>query len=565
MSLTLGTSFSDAPTTKSPIRSGKKEMGRSSANFHPNVWGDRFVMMPSKEMETDASTKQRAEMLKQEVKKMLHDVSGSLQELNLINEIQRLGVAYHFEAEISNALERIYNREKNENGINDCDLHAVALRFRLLRQHGYNVSSDVFKKFKDENGEFEARFRNDVRGLLSLYEAAYFGTQEDGHLDEAIAFTTKHLKSLLPHLSSPLSDLVKLALDLPLLKRIERLQSKHFISIYQQDEDRNNVLLEFAKIDFNILQALHRKELNEITRWWNESDLPRKLPFIRDRLVECYIWMLELYYEPQYSQSRRMTTILLILTSSMDDIYDVYGKLEELERYTVAVERWEREALDQLPDYMRVHLGVLLTVVENFEDELGKEGKSFHLAYVKKAFAELTKAYIKEARWANAEHVPALEEYVDNAVVSSAYPLITTMSLLGMGKVATKEAFEWTISLPNAVRQCSMICRLVNDIMSNQSEQERVHVASAVQCCMKEFSTTYEEACKILQEKIARAWKDLNKECLHPIPVSLELIRRPLNLARAIEFYYQCRDGYSDSAFEIKDYITMLLVEPAVV
>ncbi|KAL5972720.1 Trehalose-6-P synthase/phosphatase complex synthase subunit [Asimina triloba] len=313
-------------------------------------------------------------MLKQDVKKMLDHVSDSdLQEMNLINEIQRLGVAYHFEAEINNALERICNKQKNENEINDGDLHAVALRFRLLGQHGYNVSSDMFKKFKDEDGEFKTGLRNDARGLLSLYEAAYFGTREDEILDEAVAFSSKHLKSLLPHLSSPLSDLVKLALDLPLLKRIERLQSRHFISIYQEDKDRNDVLLEFAKIDFNILQALHKKELNEITRWWNESDLPRKLPFVRDRLVECYIWILGLYYEPQYSQSRRMTTILVILTSIMDDIYDVYGKLDELELYTVAVERWNWETLDQLPDYMKVHLGVLLTVVENFGEELGKE------------------------------------------------------------------------------------------------------------------------------------------------------------------------------------------------
>ncbi|KAL5972717.1 eukaryotic peptide chain release factor subunit [Asimina triloba] len=190
------------------------KMESSCANFHPNGWGDRFAIMPSKEMqEIDASTKQRAEMLKQDVKKMLGHVSDSdLQDMNFINEIQRLGVAYHFE-------------------------------------------------FKDEDGEFKTGLRNDARGLLSLYEAAYFGTREDEILDEA-----KHLKSLLPHLSSPLSDLVKLVLDLPLLKRIERLQSRHFISIYQEDKDPNDVLLEFAKIDFNILQALHKKELNEITK-----------------------------------------------------------------------------------------------------------------------------------------------------------------------------------------------------------------------------------------------------------------------------------------------------------
>ncbi|KAL5998577.1 threalose-6-phosphate phosphatase [Asimina triloba] len=198
----------------------------------------------------DELTKQRAEKLKHEVKKMLHDhVSGSIQELNFINEIQRLGVAYHFETEIRSALNKIYNAKNNDN--DDEDIYAVALRFRLLRQEGYNVSSDVFKKFKDEKGDFKASLRDNIPGLLSLYEAAYFSTRDDSILDEALDFTTNQVNSVLSHLSSPLSELVKLALDLPLLKRIERLQSRYFISIYQKGKGKNDVLLEFAKLDFN--------------------------------------------------------------------------------------------------------------------------------------------------------------------------------------------------------------------------------------------------------------------------------------------------------------------------
>ncbi|KAL5998588.1 threalose-6-phosphate phosphatase [Asimina triloba] len=276
----------DLPTTDQQLPI-KKEIGRASANYHPSVWGDRFA-------EIDEQTKQRAEKLKHDVKKMLRD--PSIQELDLINEIQRLGVAYHFETEIRSALNRIYNAENNDN--DDEDIYAVALRFRLLRQEGYNVSSDVFKKFKDEKGDFNAALRDNIPGLLSLYEAAYFSTRDDSILDEALDFTTNQLNSVLPHLSSPLSELVKLALDLPLLKRIERLQSRYFISIYQQDKGRNDVLLEFAKLDFNILQSLHKKELSELSRWWKENDFARKLPYIRDRLVECYYWVLAVYYEP---------------------------------------------------------------------------------------------------------------------------------------------------------------------------------------------------------------------------------------------------------------------------
>ena len=72
---------------------------------------------------------------------MINEVSVTnrpLDQLELIENLQRLGLAYHFETEIKNILHNIYNNKddkwKNEN------LYATSLEFRLLRQHGYNVS-----------------------------------------------------------------------------------------------------------------------------------------------------------------------------------------------------------------------------------------------------------------------------------------------------------------------------------------------------------------------------------------------------------------------------------------
>ncbi|CAK7323922.1 unnamed protein product, partial [Dovyalis caffra] len=57
-----------------------------------------------------------------------------------IDLIQRLGVAYHFESEIDEMLHQFYDRSDDQD-IDVHDLQMVALRFRLLRQQGHNISS----------------------------------------------------------------------------------------------------------------------------------------------------------------------------------------------------------------------------------------------------------------------------------------------------------------------------------------------------------------------------------------------------------------------------------------
>lgn len=68
-------------------------------------------------------------------------------------------------------------------------------------------------------------------------------------------------------------------------------------------------------------------------------DFARKLPFARDRMVECYFWIIGVYFEPQYCLARKILTKIVAMASTIDDIYDVYGTPEELELFTKAIER----------------------------------------------------------------------------------------------------------------------------------------------------------------------------------------------------------------------------------
>ena len=69
---------------------------------------------------------------------MLFDMGDLSQQLGLIDALQRLGVAYHFEREIQETLEHIYTTFNNKIDVDD--LYKVSLSFLLLRQEGFKVS-----------------------------------------------------------------------------------------------------------------------------------------------------------------------------------------------------------------------------------------------------------------------------------------------------------------------------------------------------------------------------------------------------------------------------------------
>ncbi|KAM7489224.1 hypothetical protein LguiB_026708 [Lonicera macranthoides] len=507
------------------------EPARRSANYHPSIWGDHFLKYANSDCtKSDGATELQHAQLKEEVRKMI--VGGSdapVQQLKLIDAIQRLGVSYHFESEIDVALKNhLVNSNVSFgkcNKINDeDDIYMVALRFRLLRQRGHHISCDVFNKFKNSEGKFKESLISDMQGLLSLYESAHLRVHEEYILDEALEFTTARLKQMLNSLSSNTlsASQVVYALNMPIHKDLTRLDARNYIPIYQQDISHNKTLLKFAKLDFNVLQKVHQRELGDITR---------------------------------------ILTKVISLASVMDDIYDVYGTTEELILFTDAIQRWDINSANQLPEYMRHIYATLLDVYKEMEEELSKEGKSYRVDYGKEGMKQLARAYFDESNWYHKGYVPTMDEYMEVALVSGGYIMLAINSFVGMGDLVTKQAFDWVSSKPLIVEACSVICRLTNDMVGHVFEQERGDVASAVECYMKQHSVTKEEAFVEFNRRITDAWKDMNQECLGPTAVPMALLERVLNLARVINLLYKDEDWYTNAKTRVKNFITSLLIE----
>ncbi|XP_077224043.1 myrcene synthase, chloroplastic-like [Tasmannia lanceolata] len=139
-------------------------INRRSANY-PKSFGDYDFIQSLRSDYMGEMYERRLEKLKQEVRCFLKNKDQTLvPQLKLIDTLQRLGLGHHFKKEIKEALGIIVSMKM------EYDLYATALRFRLLRQRGFEVSQDVFNVFMDKKGDFMESFCEDTEGMLSLYE-----------------------------------------------------------------------------------------------------------------------------------------------------------------------------------------------------------------------------------------------------------------------------------------------------------------------------------------------------------------------------------------------------------
>ncbi|CAA2966117.1 (-)-germacrene d synthase [Olea europaea subsp. europaea] len=335
-------------------------------------------------------------------------------------------------------------------------------------------------------------------------------------------------------------------------------QQGHCVScdVFNKFKDRQGKFDESLISNLQGLLSLYEAARSE---WWKALEFENKLPFARDRLVECYSWALGIYNEPQYSHGRKMLAKVIAMISVIDDIYDIYGTLDELTLLLDAIERWDLSLVDQLPPYMKYYYKALLDVYVEIEEELDETGKSPLIHYVIEEKKRLVRAYFQEAKREYSDYIPTLEEYMKVGKPSSTYLVFISSSLTAIGEFVSKKAFEWVVSEPLILQGLEEIGRLMNDLVGFGFEQK----ISAVGCYMNQHNgASKEEAFAEIQKQVTNAWKVINQECLRPTAVPMAFLKQVIvNLARVSHTMYKDLDAYTHSADKLKGTITLLLVQ----
>ncbi|THG03643.1 hypothetical protein TEA_006351 [Camellia sinensis var. sinensis] len=189
-----------------------------------------------------------------------------------------------------------------------------------------SVLNKVFNSFRDKFGNFKKSLCEDTKGLLSLYEASYLLMEDESILEEARDFTAKHLKK--ESLDPNLGMLVSHALEHPLHWAMPRMKVRWFIDAYERRLDMNAKLLEFAKSDFNMLQAIHQEDLKHASRW--DVNAAEQLP---EYMKICFLGLFNTINEMAYATLKEHGVHILPYLKNKKARWSYSGCMPTLEEY----------------------------------------------------------------------------------------------------------------------------------------------------------------------------------------------------------------------------------------
>ncbi|KAE8779940.1 Myrcene synthase, chloroplastic [Hordeum vulgare] len=449
---------------------------------------------------------------------------------------------------------------------------------------GYVEPMDMLSSFRDANGDFKAATPKDIDAFVALHEATYLAFPGEAVLDEARAFAIKTLQELMPSMSISVvpASQTETQRDLPLHWRVPRLQATCSLKQHGYNDKSLSCrkidpsILHLAAVDFNLVQAVHGAELLKVTKWWKETGLGKKLPFARDRLVECFFCAACIAPEPSLAGCREVLAKVGSLIVHLDDVYDLYGTVDELAAFTDAIGSWcDEDALSlvaALPEYMKAMYCAIRSTSTGAADRVMKEQGGYDvLPLYKKAWHELCKAFLIEAKWQHDGQMPCLEEYLENGWVTSTGPLLLLHAFTMLQEQEQMDSWlrnhqdgdDMVMAYPKLVELCSMIFRLCNDCATHEAESGRGEAASAITCHMR-GGASKEEAHAAVVDAIADTWKKVNMEAAlcSRTGTGSAANRVCVNLARTILCIYQDGDGITSPKDSRKRMVKDMLFTP---
>ncbi|KAH9646276.1 Ent-kaur-16-ene synthase [Citrus sinensis] len=431
-------------------------------------------------------------------------------------------------AYVSEGIGKLQDWEMGEEEI-FLDLTTCAMAFRLLRLNGYDVSSGHLK---------------DIRAVLELYRASQITIYPDESVLEKQQFWTSHfLKQELSsgsihsnRFSQNVSSQVEDALKFPYHVNLERLAHRRNINLYNVDNMR-------------ILKTSY---------WWVVEKRLDKLKFARQKQTYCYFSVAATLFSPELSDARMSWAKNAVLTTIVDDFYDLGGSEEELLNLIELLERWDvEEAKNCCSEQVEIIFSALRSTICEFGDKtLTWQGRNATSHIVETSM-------FKEAKCLRNKSVPTLDEYMENAYASFALGPIIFPAVYFVGPKLSEEVVR-DPEFHNLYKLVSTCGRLLNDIQGFKRESKEGKLNSvSLQMTYSDGNMTEVEAIEKIKVVIKSTRRELLRLVLKEEGSIVPRACKDLiwKMSKVLHLFYMNTDGFSSNVEMVKA-VSEVVYEP---
>lgn len=193
---------------------------------------------------------------------------------------------------------------------------------------------------------------------------------------------------------------------------------------------------------------------------------------------------------------------------------------------------------------MRLCFLVLYNEINGIGCDILKHKNINVIPFLKKSWTDLCKAYLVEAKWYKRGYKPSLEEYMQNAWISTSVPaMLIHFYCVFSDQISIQILESLSEHRQNVVRCSATVLRLANDLATSPDELARGDVLKSVQCYMHETGASEEEARGHVQQMISDTWNEMNYEAKIAL-LPRGFVEATVNLARMSQCIYQHGDGH---------------------
>ncbi|CAL5402490.1 unnamed protein product [Camellia sinensis] len=479
--------------------------------------------------------------------------------LCMVDSLESLGIERHFRQEIKSVLDETYREEEIF-----LDTATCAMAFRILRLNGYDVSSDPLTQIT--KGKHESSFlsghQKEIGDALELCRASQIIIfPDESALEKQHSWSSHFLKQKLYNCTIHAHGLDKFV-----SQEIHRtLQCRYSSNI------RNEDFLTLAVEDFNICQSIHCEELKYLESSWVVENRLDKLKFARQKTAYCYFSAAASLFSPELSDARISWAKNGILTTVVDDFFDVGGSIEELENLIQLVEkccamnhRWD---VDVAVDCCSEHVEIIFSALQSTISEIGAkaftiQGRSV-TSHIIDIWLSLMNSTLREAKWVCDKSVPTRDAYMTNGFVSFALGPIVLPALYLVGPVLSEEVV-CSSEYQNLYKVVSTFGRLLNDIHSfeRESKEGKLNVVSLYMVDGSGGTVTAEESIKEIKSIIVSQRRELLRLVLQEKGSLVPRACKDLfwKMLKVLSLFYMKDDGFT--SHELINVVKKIIYEP---